>query len=113
MSVQLFTISSQPFVEQSISFHSPDVNEDSASERVERQQCVCVKVNNRASRDGGLSERENAGDEDIFIFISVPVSFASSISLNVSEAQNIGEELHYLGMSDGKSSMLAGSMSSP
>lgn len=85
------------------------MNEDSASERVERQQCV--KVNNRASR--GLSERENTGDEDIFIFISVPVSFASGISLNVSEAQNIGEELHYLGMSDGKSSMLAGSMSSP
>ncbi len=29
-----------------------------------------------------------AGDEDIFLFLSVPVSFASGISLNVSEAQN-------------------------
>lgn len=69
--------------------------------------CVCP------SRDAGHSERENAGDEDIFLFLSVPMSFASGISLNVSEVQNTGEELRYLGMSDGKNSMLAGSMSSP
>jgi len=53
MSVQVFTISSQPFVEQSKSFHSPDINGDSASERCgETAVCVCVKVNNRASGDG-------------------------------------------------------------
>lgn len=57
---------------------------------VVRSLCLYVKD----TECPGIREGESAGDDDVFIFISVLVSFASSISLNVSERREHWQELH-------------------